>query len=364
VSGWSADNAGNGDNAADAPSTAGSRWSAAPPDEPPAAWAMPEAPNDHAWAQPETGGTGADIPIGAATASGTGPDASTTAGAGGGWTSDPEPVAPPRLPVTLKAMTATDIIDGAWGILKARPRTVFTVTAIIMLPAEIISAFLGGGSFWTLFRELIDPGSVSTTAVLGMSGIYLGALLQSMSLILLGGAIARLVSSWYAGGDMTAREAVMSSLRKAPALLGAWGIVLPVKALAAAPCLVGLPFVIPLFMVIAPVIVIEDLGPIAGVKRAFHLARRRYWPCIGVWSLALVVELTVNFSLRILPELLADMAPDAVESVIAGASTVFAAFVSAPFVVGVAMLLYLDLRVRTEGLDLELEATTAFTRAA
>lgn len=382
MSGWSADNAGNGDNPTDAPASGGA-WTdapvsppppadpapapsgAAPTPEPSAAWAMPEAPSDHAWAHPESGG-GPSPAGGAPPSAAAGAGGSATGSAAGGWTSGPEPVAPPRLPVPLKAMTAVDIIDGAWGILKARPRTVFAITAIIMLPIELVSAFLvqGAASVWEQVGEALDPGTFSEVTAFGVGGVYLAAALQNLSLFFLGAAIARLVSSWYAGGDLSAREAVTAAFRKAPALLGAFALLLPVKVLAALPCGLGLPFVIPLVMVTVPAIMIEDLGPIAGIKRAFALARRRYWPCVGVWAIALVVELTVNLALGILPELLSAVLPEAIAPIVQAAGTVFAAFVSTPFVVGVAMLLYLDLRVRTEALDLELEATTAFARAA
>jgi hypothetical protein len=264
-------------------------------------------------------------------------------------------------------MTYTDVLDGAWGVIKARPRTVFAITAMILLPAEILAAWLAQGRspFLDLTSSFADSGVPARgTGFLGGSGIYLAALVQNLSLFLLGGAIARLVSSWYAGGDMTARQAVVASLRKGPALLGAFAVLVPIKLVGLATCGLALPFVVPLLMVTAPAIVIEDLGPISGPLRSYRLARRRYWPCVGVWALALVIEVTVNLALSVVPSLVARLTPDVLAPVVSAAGTVFAAFVTAPFTVGVCVLLYLDLRVRTEGLDLELDATAVFTRAA
>jgi hypothetical protein len=263
-------------------------------------------------------------------------------------------------------MTATDIIDGAWGIIKARPKTVFAITAMIILPFEIVAAFVSQGSAAVLDQvaQSFDAGSSSNRAALGGAGLVIALLLQNMAPFFLGGAIARLVSSWYAGGDMTARQAVAASLRKAPALLGAFAMLVPLKLVSWATCGVLLIVVIPFFIVTAPAIVIEDLGPFAGVKRAFELARRRFWPCMGVWALGLVVELVVNTALGLIPSIVSMAVPGPVAPIVAGAGTVFAAFITKPFMVGVAVLLYLDLRVRTEALDLELEATDAFARAA
>lgn len=353
MSGWTADH----DHA---PSAAGAGWSGAPPVGPPAeppdespAWAAPEAPTvEPAWAVPEVGT--AEVALAPAPA----PPAP------GGWDDSSEPVPPPVLPVALRAMTSTDILDGAWGIIKARPKTVFAITAMILLPTEILAAWLsqGGSAFLDLSGTLAETGTGSS--VLGSSGVFVAALVQNLSLFLLGGAIARLVSSWYAGGDMTARQAVVAALRKSPALLGAFAILLPVKLLGVATCGLALPFIVPMLMLTAPAIVIEDLGPIAGPLRSLRLARRRYWPCVGVWALALVIELTVNLALSVVPTLVASITPGPLAPAIAAAGTVFSAFVTAPFVVGVCVLLYLDLRVRTEGLDLELDATAVFARAA
>ena len=230
MSGWTADN----DHA---PPPAGPTWTGAPaagptgpPEAPepaaPAAWAVPEAPTaEPAWATPEAGGAAM------------GPATEPPPPPAPGWDDSPEPVTPPVLPVALKAMTTTDIVDGAWGIIKARPKTVFAVTAMILLPTEIVAAWLsqGGSTFLDLSAALADSTvAASSPSVLGGAGVYLAALIQNLSLFLLGGAIARLVSSWYAGGDMTARQAVLASLRKAPALLGAFAILLPVKLVALA----------------------------------------------------------------------------------------------------------------------------------
>ena len=363
MSGWTAD------NPDDARPAAGAGWSAAPPpgppgaDAPPPAWAAPEAPVvEAAWAMPEVGATGPDVLAAAPPDGRSGVPGRDDAS---GWDDSPEPVAPPALPVALQAMTFTDILDGAWGIIKARPKTVFAITAMIMLPTEILAAFLSqGGSTFLDLTALDSTFSASSPSGIGVWGAYVAALIQNLSLFFVGAAIARLVSSWYAGGDMTARQAVGASLRKAPALLGAFAVLIPIKVGAIFTCGLAAPFVIPLLMVTAPAIVIEDLGPIAGPMRSFRLTKRRYWPCIGVWALALVIEVTVNVALSLVPALVSTITPGPLAPVVAAAGTVFAAFITAPFVVGVCVLLYLDLRVRTEGLDLELDANAVFARAA
>ena len=193
-----------------------------------------------------------------------------------------------------------------------------------------------------------------------LAGAYVADLVHWLSYFFLGGALSRLVAAWYGGRDLTAREAVVASLKKGHIYLAAFLLLLIPKAVASL-CLFPLAFVIPLFMLTAPAITLEDLGPLAGISRSFNLVRRRYWPVVWIWLLSYVLEFVVENLLALIPLLLSQFVPalhdvDALEPAFAG----FASLITAPFVVGVCVLLYLDLRVRTEGLDLELEAAAAF----
>ena len=74
---------------------------------------------------------------------------------------------------------------------------------------------------------------------------------------------------------------------------------------------------------------------LAFVAYAFDLARRRYWPCVGVWVLAFIVEIVVNAALGLLPTLISGITPGPVAPIVAAAGTVFAAMVGWHAVIGV-----------------------------
>jgi hypothetical protein len=270
--------------------------------------------------------------------------------------------------VPLEPMTVSDVLDGAWGVFKARPRTVFLLSAMIVVPFQVLQAVLARGAVGHLNADALlgsqpvgnSGGSGLDTALLG--GAYLADVVHGLSLFILGGAIAHLVTSWYSGRDVTPGDAAKAALRKLHIYLGAFLLLLLPKVFS---CGIGLPFVIPLFMFTAPAIMIEGLGPIAGARRSFQLAIRRYWSCFWIWLLAFVIELVVNFMIERIPTTLADFIPtiDQWQDVLVPAFNGFATLLTAPFIVSVCVLQYLDLRVRSEGLDLDREALRVFADA-
>ena len=113
-------------------------------------------------------------------------------------------------------------------------------------------------------------------------GEYLAAILVAASLFFLGGALGRLVSAWYAGGDLSAGEALGAAFRRTPALLAAFAMLLPVKVISALVCYLPVIPCVTLFSLTAPAIVIEGIGPVAGARRSWQLVARRFWPSVGI----------------------------------------------------------------------------------
>jgi hypothetical protein len=295
-----------------------------------------------------------------------------------GWDHRSLPVRPPRLPVPLKAMTVPDVLDGAWAIIKVRPRTIFAISAMIVIPVELVVAgaqriLTEGSDFSSLFPGFGALGQVPSSSgpnppsggsvVALFAVVYLGAALRALSYFFLGGAIAKVVSAWYGGGDITARQAVMASLRKGWVFTAAFFVLLIPKVFGLCAGYIGAAFVIPLLMLTAPVIMIENLGPIAGARRSMKLVSRRLFPCMLVWFLSYVLESVVNTALAALPQLLAVVTPRVVGDLLVPSGSAFARVITGPVVVGVCVLLYYDLRVRSEGLDLDVDAADAFARA-
>ena len=269
---------------------------------------------------------------------------------------------PPEVPqpFPLRPMTVADILDGGIAVIKAAPRTMIVIAATFIIPLELVSA-------WVQRDSLADRGlagaisavtdtSRSSTSGLNVSGFALIAA-AGFVLSLVTGAIAHVLSAWYADATVEPADAIRASIRRAPALFVAWIIVHVVEVPAFLLLLVPVLFVMPVFLVVAPAIVIEHLGPWAGVRRSWRLTRVRYGAVVGAGLLIGIVSTLLTVALSGLGLAFSVFSFGWIIDVICrGAS----ALITVPFVAASTTLVYLDLRIRAEGLDLELDITEHF----
>lgn len=269
-------------------------------------------------------------------------------------------------PVRLRPMTVTEILDGSYRVIRTRPRTVVVITAAIMVPIEMLSALASRSSlagFGAMFGQRgailvpTDAGTVTATDVFLSLTSVLGA---SLALFFLGGALTHLVTQWYLGRDPSAGEALKTVFRRTWGILAIWAVLLVAKMASAVACYIGLLFTVPLFSLTAPVMVAENIGPIAAASRSWNLISRRLWRNIGIVMLAALVESTLTQVLTALPTALAMALPEPFNWVTLGVTTSAASLVTKSALVCGSVLLYLDMRVRTEGLDLEIDAIDVF----
>ncbi|HEY5155792.1 MAG TPA: hypothetical protein VIJ47_13710 [Acidimicrobiales bacterium] len=274
--------------------------------------------------------------------------------------------APIRLPVPLRPMTMPDLLDGSFAVIKARPKTVFALAAAILIPFHLLAAFLqrglAGFSLSTGFGQQSTTSASAGTQIGAVLLGYVGVALISLAPFFLGGALAKVVTAWYAGSDLSAGDALRATWRRAPALVGAFGVLLPLKVMGLMFCLVGAIPVVTLFVLTAPVITVEGLGPIAAAQRSWRLVSRRFWPCLAVVVVASIGAYVLTTIFGSIPEVLTSLLPAPFNWLARGLVQALVSMVVTTALVAVSVLLYLDLRIRTEGLDLELEAADVFAR--
>lgn len=288
---------------------------------------------------------------------------------------------PPRFPAPLRPLTVSDILDGAFGVVKARPATVLSISAAIVLPVQVLGVLLlretyVGGIGSTSVTDIFTAG-VDTGAVAAQPGAALFLLLivqyaaQNLSLFFLGGAIARLVSAWYAGGEVTPGQALAASFRRAHIHLAAWFPLFCLKAVCTvlAYCLIGLfalPFVVTVFSLTAIVIVVEGAGPFAAIARSWRLVMRRFFPVLLATMGATLATALASFAFSSLPAIVVGLTQlgEPFNWIVSGFFAIVGAIVIQPVLVAASVLVYLDLRMRTEGLDIELASADVFAPAA
>jgi hypothetical protein len=269
----------------------------------------------------------------------------------------------PPVPAALAPLTVADMLDGAWAVLSCRPAVMFALAAVLVLPAEVVAAYL--------VRNLSSSGAIGAALTLPVMALVsdssdalpravAAAVVLSLAYAILGGAMGHVVTGWYDGRDVRVGDALRATARRLPALLVAWTLLLVPKGLSIAVCGLLYAFLFPLVLLVSPVIVVERLGPLAGIRRSFQLVGRRYPAVLFVWWLSVFVERLVSVALAFVPELLALVAPPAVADALRPSGWAFAIFITAPVVAAFPVLIYQDLRVRTEGIDLDGEVADAF----
>jgi hypothetical protein len=262
-------------------------------------------------------------------------------------------------------MTVADILDGAFAIIKARPARLMGIAAVFVVPVHLAAAYLqrnvlGGGlaDFWS--GNFDDPAVVAD-AQSGTGGAEIWAsilvlVIPALALVFVAAAIAKLLSAWSSGEDLPAGTLLRTVGRSWWALVASYVLVHVAEAAGALTCYIGTLAIMALFSVTAPAIGAEGLGPIEAMKRSARLVGARFWPVLGINLLIAIVSFLLTNALGGLPELLALWFGLEAAWPLLAAGNVIAAVVATPFVAAATVLLYLDLRIRYEGLDIEVSA--------
>ena len=280
------------------------------------------------------------------------------------------PAAPeiPHLP--LHPRTLADILDGGFAVFKARPRRILAVTAAFVVPAQLIAAFLqrnvGGGGFDVASAFSNDPTVLEeeSTGDWQIVALILVLIVASTALVCVATAVAHLVTQWTMGRDPAAGELFGVVGRRAWPLLASFVLVKLAEGVGAAVCYIGIPFVMTLFLVVAPVIAVENEGPLAAMGRSVRLVRPRYFPAMGIALVMALVSELLGLALSALPQALAAWIGLERGWPLLAVGGIVSEMIVLPFVAAATVLLYLDLRVRTEGFDIEMSAVQVLDRAA
>jgi hypothetical protein len=191
----------------------------------------------------------------------------------------------------------------------------------------------------------------------------LAAALRALGVLYLGVALTQVVTARQWGSRLGATAAIGSALRRSGAVLGAWPLLSGGALISYAMCFLPLSVWLTFTAVVAPAIAAEGIGPIAAIGRSMRLVARRFWVALGVVLLSSLVASVLTWILTLLPSALAEGLPWGARWAVNSVVSALAAMLTAGPLVTSCVLLYLDLRVRTEGLDLRQRATVAFSRA-
>jgi MFS family permease len=232
--------------------------------------------------------------------------------------------------------------------------------------------------------KLLEPGATGTLSARRLqpanpAAIAAAVIVATVVSMILYGALTAAVGERYLGRSITIRQAFERGLRASVplffslvvALIGfvvlflVLAIALAVfssSALVALAVIIGfiaiifvMPWAFLSIAVLGPIIVVEHLGPLAAIRRSFHLMDKARLRTLGLYILVAIIAsiLGLIFSVLFLVSFVTDPTVRAVLQTIA---SVASSTISAPLIYGALVILYYDLRVRKEAFDLQLAA--------
>jgi hypothetical protein len=279
----------------------------------------------------------------------------------------------------LRPLGIGEIVDAAVKLVIGNARTLFTISAIVMVPVAAVQAALAG---WLGRADLVsaliaasedpflDPATAQAalTELLRLAAILVGvALLSGLGSVLVQGSSVKALADVYQGQVPSWRPSMQYGLRRLFPLLAAAILVGAGSTIGLIFCLVPGVWLFISWSVTVPGLIIEKLGPVKAMARSFRLVRSRFWPVLGTVALAyliyIAVDQTISFAAGAFTLVGASQAGtiSIFPSIIA---TAISSVLMLPFLAAYLTVLYFDLRVRQEGYDLEILAAELGTLPA
>jgi len=303
----------------------------------------------------------------------------------------PPPPAPKPGIVPLRPLGVGELLDGALSLIRSNPRTVLGLAAVI----SAVSALLQTVGLWfsLQFLEVAEPVAGSevdvtaelTSLVSGGIAQVVPALVAGFLQVLASGLFIILVGAAVLGRRLDAGQ-TWASLR--PRMLPLVGVTLLIGlgSILAVTLMVGvivalafaigtwavlpglligvgggiaLVYVYVRLSVASPAVVMEGVGVVTSLTRSWALVRRSWWRVLGILILSAIITSLLTTVVTVPITLIATLASGFSESLVptvlaSGIATLVAGIITLPFSAAVTGLLYIDLRMRREALDIEL----------
>jgi Membrane domain of glycerophosphoryl diester phosphodiesterase len=305
-------------------------------------------------------------------------------------------VAPQPGGIPLRPLALSDILNGAVTAIRRNPAATVGLAAIVMGITGIVTTVLRLLALGTVHTSVNTFGSgsaqfttrTSTSASLTWVGL-ISVVLALIAEVILTGMLTGVIGR----GVLGQRVSIGQAWRLARPRLGAIvRVVLLTWVILLAPAAV---YLIVLFLIIAghlaglavawgiiaglalfaaeillytrlalatPVVVLERRNARAAVRRSWQLSRQSFWRLFGILLLAgilvaiagYIVEIPFVVLQYVLHGGFTSLYPSVAGVIVGGLGGIVAGAITRPVIAGVVVLLYIDMRMRKEGLDLAL----------
>jgi len=293
--------------------------------------------------------------------------------------------------IPLRPLGVGEILDGAFTAIRRNPKATLGLAAVLLTFSAVITTAVSLLLVHHLGSvTLPSQGQHFTNAGVFVPILVLTAVFAFIVDTVLTGLLTVVIGRSMLGHKITAAEAWRIARPRLPALIGATLLVLLtlvgiwvvfgslVFFLGRAVVLLGVIAATVLtiwfgvmFRMVGPVVVLEREGPARSLARSWRLVRRSFWRVFGISLLAWLIVVVTALVLQIPFTVIAGAAgggnshlPGTTTGsllgvVISAVGGIVAGAVARPISAGVTVLLYVDLRMRREGLDLVLQTAAA-----
>jgi hypothetical protein len=308
--------------------------------------------------------------------------------------------------IPLRPLTLGELLDGAVSVIRRYPRPALGISAVVALVTTLVNlAFVLTSDLSSFAADLRSGDQGDTSFGAGFSSGFgagtggpgatlAGGLVSYLAGLVLTGALVVVVGKAVLGRPTTFGD-VWTEVRPrllallglslvtgfavgAPAVAGVLLAVLLVSASGAAGAVVGVPlgiagvvgsvYLYTRFSLAPAVLVLEKAGIRTALRRSGALVRNSWLRVFGILVLASIITSLVAGVLGVPFTIVGGIAAFTSDASTASVTLLLvltqigsglAAFLVSPFSAGVRALLYVDRRMRAEGLDLTLQAAAA-----
>ncbi len=270
----------------------------------------------------------------------------------GGYAPAPIALRPGIIP--LRPLSVGEVLDGSISLIRKNPRPTLAISAV----AAVVISLVGFG----LQQITTDPSTSSTED-------FLLSVLQRIFGLVVTLVVAGFVTA-VAGDAVLGRRATLEEIwpkvrPKLPAMIGAAllvGLITVVSVLGLVVAIV-IPFTVYAF--VTPIILLEHSQAMPSLKRSRALVKGAFWRTLGILVLATIIAAVLSAIFLVPFGVLVALSGGNFATTVTSSSTTtalllldvgaaVASTLTLPFVAGVHALLYVDQRMRTEGLDVAL----------
>ena len=269
---------------------------------------------------------------------------------------------PPRRGcVALRPLGLAEILDGSFRVIRRNPGATLGLSAVLAVIRVAVTAGLQLGAYRTLNSVQLElVGTLLISAALGT---------------VLTGLLTLVVTQDVLGVRISTREVLTRLRGRAWALLGLALVITVLESLALLPLLVLGVWLWGLWAVAVPVLMVERSTVRGALSRSRRLVSGLWWRVWGIRALGFLLASLLGALVTVPFILLASLVTGSgftasgVNSgvpvayvLIISVGSVLSSTLTSPIRAGIDALLYLDLRMRREGLDIVLHSQASPVR--